>query len=302
MRLPALIPVVTVAAMALSAPAGAAAETCTVPVAQPTGETVAASIVATVCLANQERAAAGVPPLTLDMGLLAVASGYARRMVAEQFFAHVAPDGSSLETRLGVIGYEPDMAGENLYWGEAAMATPAQAVQGWMHSEEHRQNLLDPAFRRVGVGIAIGAPKPGIGVAATYVADFDSGAGAAARASTVSEAPAPEAEAAVLPIHPRSAVRAWFAAARRGDAKGFCRLEDNRMLASVYGTGGRTGLRSCANAFRAVDGLPGAEELSFSNARTRGVRSSMTVLARGQRVVVTLRKFNGHWKIDTVAR
>src|SRR3954471_11568041 len=94
----------TITAIALAAPAGAQAGTCPGAGVIPTSATVAAAVDATLCLANQERVAAGVPPLTLDSRLSDMAADYGRRMVAEQFSSHVAPDGSSLAERLAAIG------------------------------------------------------------------------------------------------------------------------------------------------------------------------------------------------------
>src|SRR4051812_43828025 len=169
-----------IAAIGFVAPAGAGAADCRHPDVIPTVDRLAPPGLTTICLANEQRAAAGVPRLKLDQGLTAVAFGYARRMVAEQFYDHVAPDGTTLADRLAVIGYRPYAAGENMYWGDLQLATPAAATDGWMGSPEHRINLLDPKYVRIGVGIAIGSPRHRELQSATYVAEFDSGPGGTA--------------------------------------------------------------------------------------------------------------------------
>ena len=48
--------------------------------------------------------------------------------------------------------------GENLAWGTGVLATPRATVRAWMHSPDHRANLLDRRFADVGIGVAAGAP------------------------------------------------------------------------------------------------------------------------------------------------
>ncbi|MFP2912200.1 CAP domain-containing protein, partial [Pyxidicoccus sp. 3LFB2] len=97
---------------------------------------------------NSLRRAHRLPELTAEPVLERVAQGYSDRMSAEGFFAHVAPDGSTLTKRL-----PPDAryvrAGENL----GLAGGPLAAHFGIEHSPGHRRNLLDPGFRFMGVGV-----------------------------------------------------------------------------------------------------------------------------------------------------
>jgi uncharacterized protein YkwD len=77
-----------------------------------------------------------------------VAQGYSDRMSAEGFFAHVAPDGSTLTQRLPADSRYV-RAGENL----GLAGGPLAAHFGIEHSPGHRRNLLDPGFRFMGVGV-----------------------------------------------------------------------------------------------------------------------------------------------------
>jgi uncharacterized protein YkwD len=126
---------------------------------------------AVVCLTNVERAAAGLPALAAEGRLEAGAQLYAQRMVAEGFFAHVAPDGSTLDGRLAAYtGWRT--LGENLAWGEGALGTPRGTVAAWMASPGHRANILSAAYAEVGVGVTPGAPQASSGSAATWVANY----------------------------------------------------------------------------------------------------------------------------------
>lgn len=102
---------------------------------------------------NSLRRSQKLSAVAADLELDAVAQAYADRMATEGFFAHVSPDGSTLEARLVKAGYRYNAAGENL----GSSSGPLAAHFGIEHSPGHRKNLLEPGFERVGVGI--GTPK-----------------------------------------------------------------------------------------------------------------------------------------------
>ncbi|HET6507771.1 MAG TPA: CAP domain-containing protein [Baekduia sp.] len=129
---------------------------------------------ATLCLLNRQRAAHGLRRLRSQPSLSTAATRYARLMVAQRFFDHVSPAGSTMSSRIQRTNYLKNTRswslGENIAWGASGQETPARIVKAWMHSAGHRANILNGAFREVGVGIALGAPNGGSG--ATYVNDF----------------------------------------------------------------------------------------------------------------------------------
>jgi uncharacterized protein YkwD len=129
---------------------------------------------ATLCLLNRERARHGLRRLRLHRSLGHAARKYARLMVAKRFFSHVSPAGSTMARRVKRTNYLRDTRGwslgENLAWGSGSSATPARIVTAWMRSAGHRRNILDRAFREIGIGVALGAPVGGSW--ATYVNEF----------------------------------------------------------------------------------------------------------------------------------
>lgn len=186
---------VAAAVAALAAPAGAqaAAQDAACPGADavPTAATVAQASQAILCLLNDERAAAGLHPVAETAGLTQPSAAYSARMVAENFFAHVSPDGSTLVDRLTAARYiAPDgewTVGENLAWGQGDLGTPRNIVVAWMNSPGHRENILTGEFDEIGIGIALGTPgDPSWG--ATYTTDFGAVAG---HQTLASAAPAP---------------------------------------------------------------------------------------------------------------
>jgi uncharacterized protein YkwD len=133
---------------------------------------------ATLCLMNAERTARGLGRLQAEPLLGRVAAGYARQMVRGRFFDHTSPGGSTMMARIKATTYLRDVSswsvGENLAWGTGLLATPRATVRAWMHSPDHRANLLDRDFADVGIGVAAGAPialDPGE-LGGTYVTDF----------------------------------------------------------------------------------------------------------------------------------
>src|SRR4051794_9453970 len=158
---------------ALLAPAAAQAADCPGADLVPDATNVGQVTDATLCLLNNERATAGLAPLSADSTLSSASTAYAGDMVSRQFFAHESPDGGTLDRRLQAVGYGYEIAGENIAWGEGTLATPASIVDAWMHSEGHRTNILDGDFRQIGLGILPGVPRAGSPFpGATYVTDF----------------------------------------------------------------------------------------------------------------------------------
>ena len=131
---------------------------------------------ATLCLVNRERARRGLGRLRTNRSLQAAASRYASRMSRQDFFTHVAPDGSSMVDRIRRTSYLRSVrrwsVGENLAWGAGRRATPVQTVAAWMASPGHKANILSRGFAEIGIGVTLGAPVRGHADAATYVTNF----------------------------------------------------------------------------------------------------------------------------------
>ncbi len=165
-----------VASLTLSASTAHAAE-CTGANLLPALASVPTAKAATLCLLNEERAARGLLPLTPEAALEAAATNYSQAMVQHRFFGHVSPGGQTITDRLAsyVASASSYATGENLAWGEGALATPAAIVKGWMASPGHRDNILSQNFDEIGVGIVGGTPSGGLpAVSATYTTEFGS--------------------------------------------------------------------------------------------------------------------------------
>lgn len=105
---------------------------------------------------NRERAGAGLPPLAVDPVLTAAAQAHSADMVARAFYSHTSPEGRQPWDRAAAAGSTRRTIGENIACGQRS---PAEVVDGWMHSPGHRANILKPDFTHIGVGFAGGGPK-----------------------------------------------------------------------------------------------------------------------------------------------
>jgi uncharacterized protein YkwD len=142
---------------------------------EPTADNLGRVRAAILCLHNQIRAENGLPVLRENKRLRRAALGHSRNMVAKQFFAHTTPKGVTMVDRILKTRYVREdqgwALGENLAWGTGSYATPRGAVQAWMESPGHRDNVLKRSYREMGVGVVLGVPVSDA-AGATYTVDF----------------------------------------------------------------------------------------------------------------------------------
>lgn len=118
-------------------------------------------------LVNQHRAANGaLPPLKRVATLDKAARYHAADLGTDNYFAHDTFDrsGGSLVRVCGTFDrirrwYDWWTAGENI---GAGYHTPEEVMTGWMGSDGHRRNILNPNYREIGVGYFSGAGDYGV--------------------------------------------------------------------------------------------------------------------------------------------
>ncbi len=112
---------------------------------------------------NHIRAAHGLHPLALNAKLSAAADQHTRDMVSTGYFAH---DSHGTPFWKRIEGYYPSKAysywsvGENLFW-ESGPVDAAAGMQAWMHSPEHRANILSPTWHEIGIAAVTVPTAPG---------------------------------------------------------------------------------------------------------------------------------------------
>ena len=103
---------------------------------------------------NTLRREAGRPPLTLEPRLTTAAQGHADDMLTRTYYSHVSPEGTPPRQRVLAAGYSGAIVAENIAAGQTSVEL---AVDAWMHSTEHRRNILEPRFQEIGIGMAVGS-------------------------------------------------------------------------------------------------------------------------------------------------
>lgn len=98
---------------------------------------------------NAIRAAAGVAPLQPCPALRRSAQEYATLMSTRDHYGHVGPDGSQPQERMRRQGYVWSAIGENIAAGQRSVD---EVMAAWEDSAGHYANLVNPAYRHVGLG------------------------------------------------------------------------------------------------------------------------------------------------------
>jgi hypothetical protein len=105
---------------------------------------------------NKNRAQVGAGSLKADKRLNAAAQAKAEDMIKQDYWAHVAPDGTEAWNFIGQEKYFYEQAAENLARG---FRTPEGVVAGWQASPAHRQAMQDSDYSEVGFGVVDGRLK-----------------------------------------------------------------------------------------------------------------------------------------------
>jgi len=91
---------------------------------------------------------AATVPLAWNSLLLQAASGHSSDMAQNNYFSHTSLDGRTMARRVVATGYTYSALGENIAAGQS---TVESVITGWTNSPGHCQNLMNPAFRDIGV-------------------------------------------------------------------------------------------------------------------------------------------------------
>jgi len=106
-----------------------------------------------VRLTNEKRIQAGLQPLKYNSTLSSAAYAKGRDMIERDYWAHVAPDGTQPWKFFSDFGYRYLYAGENL---ARDFSNPYSAVEAWMNSPTHKDNLLNSKYKEIGIGVVEG--------------------------------------------------------------------------------------------------------------------------------------------------
>lgn len=134
---------------------------------------------------NHERLTHSLQPLTFDTRLIDIAQTRSNDMIRRAYFSHDDPAGGSVafQDLIRSKQYKFIFAGENIaeIKNQGSLVPPCltvysrygtddlanQLVTGWINSDEHRANILNPHFART--GIALGVSVDGTRIVATQI-------------------------------------------------------------------------------------------------------------------------------------
>lgn len=104
-------------------------------------------------LTNEKRANAGLPALTYNQALAQAAKEKGENMLANDYWAHVGPDGTQPWYFFAKYNYKYRYAGENL---ARDFTSASSVVDAWMASQSHRENMLSPKYKDIGIAVVEG--------------------------------------------------------------------------------------------------------------------------------------------------
>ena len=104
-------------------------------------------------LVNEIRVKNGLNPLISDWELSRVARYKSQDMKDNNYFSHTSPVYGSPFNMMKKFGISYKTAAENIAKGQK---TPQAVVNSWMNSSGHRANILNPSYKKIGVGYVAG--------------------------------------------------------------------------------------------------------------------------------------------------
>jgi uncharacterized protein YkwD len=113
----------------------------------------AVALQAMTCLTNYARRKSGLVPLHRSSALNDAGRAKLAADLSCAEFSHT-PCGRPFTAVFGsyVAGATSYAVGENIAWGTGSYGTPRQAMNGWLHSTGHRENILRADYRELGIG------------------------------------------------------------------------------------------------------------------------------------------------------
>jgi len=130
--------------------------------AKPAGESTAATAFDLESrafeLINEQRTRINLEPLAWSDDAAKIARLHSENMANHNFFSHTDMDGLLVNDRADFFGVKKWQAiGENIAYNQGFENPVEFAVERWMQSPKHRDNLLNSRWEESGIGIAVSA-------------------------------------------------------------------------------------------------------------------------------------------------
>lgn len=98
---------------------------------------------------NLMRIRVGIQPLAIDTRLSDAARDHSQDMATLNFFSHTSPVSGKTSFVDRARNFGATASGENIAHG---YPSPAAVIQAWWYSPGHHKNMMNPRFRRIGIG------------------------------------------------------------------------------------------------------------------------------------------------------
>lgn len=107
-------------------------------------------------LLNSQRAAKGLPALVWNDEVAKIARMHSDNMAKYKFFSHTGLDGFMVNDRADFCGVSKWKAiGENIAYNRGYEKPADFAVERWMQSTAHRENILNDRWKESAIGVAV---------------------------------------------------------------------------------------------------------------------------------------------------
>ena len=107
-------------------------------------------------LINRQRETSGLSPLSWCNDAARIARLHSENMANYNFFSHAGLDGLMVNDRADLLGIRKWQAiGENIAYNQGFENPVEFAVERWMQSPKHRDNLLNARWKESGIGVAV---------------------------------------------------------------------------------------------------------------------------------------------------
>lgn len=107
-------------------------------------------------LVNAKRVAAGLGELKTANRCQRLAREHSRQMAQMACLTHLGDSDLTVEKRADRFGIDWQVIGENVARNRGYGDPVAKAVEDWLNSPRHKENMLSPRFTQTGVGVAVG--------------------------------------------------------------------------------------------------------------------------------------------------
>lgn len=111
-------------------------------------------------LINKQRVAMGLPILKWSDEVAKIARVHSENMAKYRFFSHEDLDGLQVNDRADALGVSNWRSiGENIAYNQGYDHPGEFAVERWLQSPGHKENLLNNRWKETGIGVAVSKDK-----------------------------------------------------------------------------------------------------------------------------------------------